>query len=281
MAETCPSCGAAASGRFCDQCGAGLDPGTCRQCGAALPRGARFCNQCGTPVTSGVEGAARSGVGSPVGWGPLLPWIVAGVALLALLLFVVAQRGRGGGESEQAAAQGGTPPFAPAAEAGQGGAGAPGAPGTGTPPDLSQMSPRQAADRLFNRVMTAVSQSDTPQVAQFLPMAIQAYGMAAPLDADGRYHLATLHLVAGNFPAARAQADSILASAPTHLFGLYTAAQAEEARGNREAAAQLYRRFLAAFDAEQGKPLPEYRDHAQGLPGMRQTAQQFVAAEGG
>ena len=257
MAETCSACGAPASGRFCNQCGAALEA-ACRECGNPLPRGARFCNQCGTAVAPAAAASARP---SPV------PWIVAGVlaaALAGVLLFR-----RGGGE-EPTAAQ---PPFAAAPAAGAGGpAGNPGA------VDLASMSPREAADRLFNRVMTAVSSGDSAQARQFLPMAIAAYSRVDSLDADGRYHLAALHLVAGDNAGARTEAGRILAGNPSHLFGLFTAAQAEAALGNRAQSVALYRRFLDAYESEAGKPLTEYQDHAQALPAMREEARRATSA---
>ena len=136
-------------------------------------------------------------------------------------------------------------------------------------PRRSQMTPREAADRLFNRVMTAASNGDSAQAQRFLPMAVMAYQRVDPLDADGRYHLAALHLVGHDWAAARAQADTLLAASPTHLFGLFTAGEAEYGRGDAAAAKGFYRRFLAAYDAEVAKRLPEYEEHSQGLPAMR------------
>ena len=42
------------------------------------------------------------------------------------------------------------------------------------PPDLSKMTPREAADRLFNRVMSANERGDKDETSWFSPMAIQA-----------------------------------------------------------------------------------------------------------
>lgn len=258
MAETCPACGATASGRFCDNCGVALSA-ACRECGNPLPRGAKFCNMCGAPARAGTAPAAPRV--------PVLPWAVAGLALLALIAVVLVPRL--GGRGEQAAAV--QPPFAPASAPGTGGpVGNPGA------VDLSSMSPREAADRLFNRVMTAVSTGDTTQARQFVPMAVMAYQRVDSLDADGRYHLATLQLVAGDYAAARAQADTLLAGSPTHLFGLFSAAQAESSLGNAAAAKALFRRFLQSYDAEVAKKLPEYEEHSQALPAMKAEAERQV-----
>jgi len=260
MTETCPACGAQASGRFCEHCGVALSA-ACRECGNPLPKGARFCNMCGATAAPPSTAATRT---SP------LPWAVAGIALAALIAVLLIPRL--GSRQEAPPAQ---PPAVATGDApGLGAAGAPsGNPGA---VDLASMSPREAADRLFNRVMTAVSAGDTAQARQFLPMAIGAYQRVDSLDADGRYHLAALQLVGGNFGAARAEADTILAANPNHLFGLFTAADAERERGNAAAAKDLYQRFLRAYDAEVAKKLPEYEEHSQGLPAMKAAAEQAV-----
>lgn len=263
MTDTCPACGAAASGRFCGQCGAAI-AAACAECGNPLPRGARFCNMCGAPAGA-VPAAAAPAKPSP------LPWIVAGVAILALAAALLVPR-MGGRDEAPPAAQG---PFAGATPSTQGSA--PGGPvGDPSSVDLSSMSPREAADRLFNRVMTAQGTGDSAQAQRFQPMAVMAYQRVGTLDADGRYHLAALYLVGGDFASARAQADSILAANPTHLFGLFSAAQAEKKRGDTAAARGFYQRFLSAYDAEVAKQLPEYQEHAQGLPAMKAEAQQAV-----
>ena len=261
MTETCPACGAQTSGRFCEHCGAALSA-ACRECGNPLPKGARFCNMCGATAAPPATTATRT---SP------LPWAVAGIALAALIAVLLVPRLRGGPEAAPAA----QPPFAGAGPAPA--AGGPGAP-SGNPGavDLASMTPREAADRLFNRVMTAASNGDTAQARQFIPMAIMAYQRVDSLDADGRYHLAALQIVGGSYDAARAQADTILASSPTHLFGLFTAADAEQHRGNAAGAKAFYQRFLDAYDAEVAKKLPEYEEHAQGLPAMKAAAEQAV-----
>jgi Double zinc ribbon len=263
MAETCPACGAAASGRFCDQCGAAI-AAACRECGNPLPAGARFCNMCGASAAA-VPAAA---VPRP----SMLPWAVAGAALLGLVAVLLVPRLRGGSQPQPAAVQ---PPFAAAAPGGAAPQAAPG--GNPAAVDLSQMTPREAADRLFNRVMTAAGSGDTAQAQRFMPMAILAYQRVDSLDADGRYHLAALHLVAHDYAAARAQADTILAGSPTHLFGLFSAAEAEWGRGNTAAARALYQRFIRAYDAEVAKRLPEYEEHSQGLPAMRAQAVEKLA----
>jgi hypothetical protein len=264
MAEQCPACGAPASGRFCDQCGAAI-AAACRECGNPLPRGARFCNMCGASAAA-VPGAAAARPS-------MLPWFVAGAAVIGLAAVLLVSHFRGDEQPRPGGTSAAQPPFAAAPGASSGAPGVAGGPG-GNPQavDLSSMTPREAADRLFNRVMTATSAGDTAQAQRFLPMAIMAYQRVESLDADGRYHLAALHLVGGDYAGARAEADSILAANPTHLFGLFTAGEAETGRGNAVAAKDFYRRFLAAYASEMAKRLPEYEEHSQGLPAMKAQA---------
>src|SRR5688500_18661035 len=151
MSQTCPSCAAPASGRFCPQCGVAIDA-QCRDCQNPLPAGARFCNQCGVPV-SAQAAPARSRH-------PALPWAVAGVALAELAAMTLLPR-ISGDEADAA----------PIAQQAAAPAGDPSA------VDLASMTPRERADRLFNRVMQGMSSGDTTQVGFFAGMAIQAYGM--------------------------------------------------------------------------------------------------------
>ncbi len=264
MTKTCPSCGEQATGRFCSQCGASVEgPPQCRECGHELPPGGRFCNSCGAPAALPAASAtnqpqpapARSSSGS-------LPWVIATGALVALLAVVLIPRFRDGEPAQVPVPTG--PPITGV--------------GTGDPSrvDLASMTPREAADRLFNRVMQNVSSGDTAAAQQFLPMALMAYERVPDIDADGRYHVAVLQLVHADPRAARAQADTILSAVPDHLFGLFTAAQAEQTMGNEAAARQLYQRFLDRFDAEVDTDRQEYREHAQVLPAMREEAQKAL-----
>lgn len=252
MSQTCPSCQAPASGRFCPQCGVALDA-QCRECQNPLPAGARFCNQCGVSVAAPATPArARQ---------PALPWAIAAVAVAVLAAATILPRLAGDDDS---------PPVALAQQP----APAPG--GDPSSVDLASMTPRERADRLFNRVMQGVSSGDTAKLGFFAGMAIQAYGMVPERDADLHYHLGELYRLTGDAASARAQADTILAADPQHLFGLYGAARAEELRGGEAAAKGMYQRFLDAYAAQVARNLPEYQEHSQGLPGMRAAAQQAV-----
>lgn len=145
--------------------------------------------------------------------------------------------------------------------------------------DLDSMTPAEAADRLFQRVMRSISAGDSAQAFTFLPMAIAAYGRIPELDTDARYHLAALEMLTGNATAAAAQADTILALHPSHLFGLYMRAETQFEQGEVDAARENYRRFLDAFQSEGAKQLPEYQAHLPALAEMRADALAAVGEE--
>ena len=271
---TCPACGASASGRFCSACGAGL-PGrvSCSACGNEIPGGGRFCNQCGAAASPRAETAAAAGASDaasePRKASSTLPWTIAGLAVLGLVIALVFPRPGARQPAQGAPATvGGASQQAPAAGAGFGDPSA---------VDLSSMTPLERANSLFNRVMQNVSSGDSAQVEFFLPMALAAYGDVPDLDADGHYHVAVLHLADGNPDAARESADSILATADTHLFGLFTAAQAEQALGNSAEARAFYEQFNEAFEAESAMARTEYTEHSAVIPLMRAEAEEALA----
>jgi tetratricopeptide (TPR) repeat protein len=146
---------------------------------------------------------------------------------------------------------------------------------TGAPPPLTG-TPREQADRLFNRVMTEQAGGDTAQARFFVPMALQAYDMAGDLDPDGHYHVSLLHGVAGDHKAALASAEQVLATSPNHLLGLAAAANAARASGDNASARRYYQRFLNAFDAESKTSRQEYVDHGKILPDLKTEAEKFV-----
>lgn len=258
MSQTCPACQAPASGRFCPQCGAAIEA-SCRECQNPLPPGARFCNMCGVPA--GAQAAQASAPRQPV-----LAWAITGVAVVALAAVTLVPR-LSGGDARQAAAGAAT-------RLAQQGAGPAGDPSS---VDLASMTPRERADRLFNRVMEGISSGDTSQVGFFAGMAIQAYAMVPERNADLHYHLGELYRLTGDAAAAQAQADTILTADPQHLFGLFGAAVVAQQRGESAAAKGLFQRFLDAYPAQVARNLPEYQEHAQGLPAMRAVAQEAAA----
>jgi hypothetical protein len=254
----CPSCGADAEGNFCRQCGASLGPRTCASCKAPLAAGAKFCTQCGTPSAPGVAGAAPVGVP-----GERKAWAVAAVVSALLLVAVLAMVVRGSSGAPEAAGA-----------VGAGGAVAPfaGGSGDGTPPDLSTMTPRERFDRLYNRIMRASESGDQQTVTTFTPMALQAYEQLDSVDADARFHLATLKLHGGDVDGANAIADTLLAKDPGHLFGYVI--QGTVARWNKDDAAlrKAYKSFLSHYDAEIKKARPEYADHERMMTDFQTSA---------
>ena len=170
--------------------------------------------------------------------------------MLALIALVAGQRFSG-----NRSAQGATPGGEAAIAAG-------GAPAEGArAPDISNLSPKERADRLFDRMMRLSSEGKTDSLQFFAPMALSVYQSLGPLDADLRYDYGRVAEVAGVADVARAQADSILASDPTHLLGLVLATRASQLRGDTAAATGFQKRLLAAEPTESAKQLPEYQRH--------------------
>lgn len=186
----------------------------------------------------GGAGGAASGAST------VLPWTVAGIALLCLLAFIVGQNFR----------KAPAPAAAPAAGPVAGGA-------PGRAPDISQMGPEERADRLFQRVMTYVGEGKTDSVQFFSPMAIQSMQALAPLDAHRRYDLGLLGMVSGDAAMARAQADSILSAAPNHLLGLILAMRTAGMQLDSAARRGYVTRFIEVVDRERASGKQEYVDH--------------------
>lgn len=184
---------------------------------------------------------------------------VAGLVLLALALVVAFLR-YGPRPAEE-------PPAEPI-PVGAAGTGARGGP----------LSPREAADELFNRAMSAVETGDSVGAARFVPMALTAYRGLESLDLDARYHLAVLYLASGRPEAANAQADTILQVEPDHLLGLHAAASAYGRLGRTERAAELYRRYLEVYSPDLAESRPEYRMHEAVVSNALEEARRVVEA---
>lgn len=264
--KTCPKCGSAASGNFCGNCGTSLKARHCTQCGASLQAGARFCTQCGAG-SGGGGGASRKAAGSGAAAGadggggsgdPNVAWWFAG-GLLVLLILVVAWPIL---RPDQVAP---VPTQAPATG--------------GALPDLNSMTPLEAANRLFDRVMQSAAAGDSTQVRQFVPMAIQAYEGARPLDVHGLFDLSTLQRTGGDFAGALATADEGLAVNPDHLLLLYAAAQAAEELGDGDTARAHYQHLLDVWDAEMASGNLDYQAHGDMLPSARADALAFTGGD--
>lgn len=149
----------------------------------------------------------------------------------------------------------------------------------GQPPDLASMSPRQAADRLFNRVMAASENGDNAEALRFAPMALQAYNILGTMDNDARYHVALLHLAVDDSKSARVQIDMLRKSVPKHLLAFMLEHQIAERSGKQDSTARVFKAFLAAYDAEMAVGREEYQDHLNTLERFRKTAQASVAGK--
>jgi len=251
----CPSCGTEGDGNFCKQCGAPLAPRSCPSCQAAIPPGARFCTKCGTPTSGGAA--------APAG-GDRKAWAIAAVATSVLLVAVLALVIRGNKPAQEGAGPvDGAGAAAPFADASGGG---------GAPPDLSTMTPRERFDRLYNRIMRAAESGDQQTVTTFTPMAMMAYQQLDTVDADARFHLATLKLHAGDVAGATAIADTILQQNPGHLFGYILQGTAARWSKDDKALRKAYAAFLAHYDAEIKKARPEYADHQRMMDDFHQAA---------
>lgn len=146
--------------------------------------------------------------------------------------------------------------------------------------DLNSMSPREAADRLFDRVMQAASVGDSASSAQFLPMAIQAYDRAAPLDLDGQFHLSTLQRTAGDFATALATAEQALVDGPDHLLVLYAAGEAAREAANGAVARGHFQRIVDVYDAQMASGNPDYDAHSAMMGSIREEASAYLSSAG-
>ncbi len=146
--------------------------------------------------------------------------------------------------------------------------------------DISAMTPRERFDRLYNRIMQASERGDSGEVERFTPMALGAYEQLDSVNVDARYHAAVLHLQVGDFPAARALADTILAQSPAHLFGFIVRGEVAKFQDSSRTRAQAQRDFLAHYDAEMGAKRVEYLEHAPVVDEFKREAEQAEKAGG-
>jgi hypothetical protein len=259
----CPACSTPGSGRFCANCGASLETTKCAGCNASLSPGARFCHRCGRPVGAGIAPAATAGIAPTPAPAPgsSLPWIVAAIALVCLLAFFAgnfykAKKGSTLDAPQNALPQAGLDDRGQQPEDGGQAVRA---------PDISQLSPEERADRLFNRVMLLNSEGKNDSVMFFAPMALESYRLLSPMNADQRYDMGRIAEVAGAYPLAAAQADTILQQNPTHLLGLVLAARIASLEKQPAKQAAFTKRLLAALQSEIAKKLPEYDRHSNDI----------------
>ncbi len=248
----CPACGEQATGKFCNNCGGPLTPQNCRSCETTLSASARFCHVCGNPTAARSAEVAKTGNNAG--------WIAAGVASVALVIAVGMQfidRGAAGPPGQ-------LPSNVPTPQV--------------RAPDISNMTPRERADRLFERIMIADSRGLADTVAFFTPMALEAYALLGDFDIDARYHVGLIQGLAGNDDAVRAQSDSIRASVPAHLMAPMLDYTLASLQGDTGAMTSAYREFLGNYPSEIGQTRGEYEAHKTALESFRQDA---AAASGG
>ena len=232
----------------------------CGQCGHPVVPGAQYCRECGAPAGTGPGAPLDAIVGAPAN---RTGWFAAaglGIALLGVLIAFLAN-------NERRAASPAGPMAAPL-----GGVGAATEGGPGTPPDISNMSPKERYDRLYNRVMRAAESGDQATVDRFTPMTVMAFQQLDSIDADARFHMAMLLLHTGKVPGASAEADSILKFSPGHLFGYMI--RGAVARWNKDAAAlkKAQGEFLVRYDTEMKAKRPEYGEHERAVSDFRASA---------
>jgi len=141
-----------------------------------------------------------------------------------------------------------------------------------TPPDISNMSPRERFDRLFNRVMRAAESGDEATVTNFAPMALMSYAQLDTIDADARYHAALIKLHTGDVPGASALADTLLAKNPGHLFGYVVQGTVARFEKDKAGEAKAYADFLKHYDAEIKANRPEYAEHQRSIDDFHKSA---------
>jgi hypothetical protein len=222
---------------------------SCGVCGASLTPGAKFCHDCGAPAGARAAGTPAQ-TAAPASRGRTarqekpsggsrsnLPWILASLAFVTVVVIYAAQRT---GQS--------APPQGPA-------------PSGAAAVDISSMTPQERASRLFDRIMRLNEEGKRDSVQLFASMAVPVYESLGPLDLDGRYDLGRIAQVSGQLDLAQAEADTILAKAPSHLLGLILAAGVADARGNQAARSALERRLLDAESSQRALGLEEYTRH--------------------
>jgi hypothetical protein len=230
-----------------------------------LSPGAKFCHRCGASIGAAAP-AAASKTNS-------LPWIVAALAFLALFAMAAgrgfnARRSNTIDGSQNALPQAGLDDRGAPPDDQSAGVRA---------PDISSLSPQERADRLYNRVMLLATQGKVDSVQFFAPMALTAYQMLAPLNADQRYDMGRIGEVVGAFPLAKAQADSILRENPNHLLGLILEARLATLAGDTTQLHAYERRLITAEKSEAPKKREEYLRHQDDITNALQQAKKSLA----
>ncbi|MDC0033892.1 hypothetical protein OAJ57_04960 [Alphaproteobacteria bacterium] len=138
-----------------------------------------------------------------------------------------------------------------------------------TPPDLSRMTQREAADRLFNRIMSASEKGNKAEALGFVPMAVEAYGSLPALDRDAHYHLGLIHGVAGDSSEGKRHIAALRKGAPNHLLALILEHDIAVQSGDRAAVSRIISMFDVAYNMEIAVGRPEYQAHRNTIERFR------------
>lgn len=220
----------------------------CAACGEFVSSQSKFCSRCG------LETNRASGGGGPTATFAILGFFV--LSGLVIAVWSVAWPG----DFNLAYGPAGSAVISPPE-------------GTAT---MESVDPRAVADNLFNHVVDAAAAGDSTQLHAFLPLALMAYAEAAPLDADGLFHLSTLQRI-GEMPTeSLASARGILDVEPDHLLGLGAAATASISLGRPDEAADFYSRFVAVYEDEVDRTRTEYIGHSNFLTRTESDALDYL-----
>ena len=181
------------------------------------------------------------------------------MAFVALLALVAMVAGKNFGAAKGSGIDGSANSLP--TQAVDGGGGAPFAQGGGAAPNIANLSPSERANRLYSRIMEYTEAGKVDSVSFFAPMAMASHEMLENPSTDERYHFGRIAEVT-NVPAvAKAQADTILQTAPNNLLGLLLAARAARMTGDNTSAKAFDQRLLKALEPELATRLPDYDMH--------------------
>lgn len=228
----------------------------CSTCQASTVPGAKFCQNCGCELGRGWQPKRRSGL------------ILIIIAAITLPMIVVVGGGMLLTDSTETATNLNQ-------QSGSSGSNGP------QPPDLSTMSPRQAADRLFNRVMAANERGNEQDALRFAPMALQAYGLVNNLDPDGIFHKGMIYLILEDLENAKKQSQLIKRIAPNHLLARSLEHTIARRNNDRPKIAEVEGAFLASYDKEMNSGRPEYAAHKNSLEELHSELRTFAVPKFG
>ena len=186
--------------------------------------------------------------------GPAGPWIYVGGGVVLIIVFalgVLVGRGRGAPGALVESAE----------------------PAPVAAPDISNLSPREQFDRLYDRVMRASSSGDNATVERFAPMAVSAYGRLDSVDMDARYDVAVIKLHVGDIDGARVLADTMVRTAPSHLFGYMISGTVARFTGDSAGARKAGATFLRNYPGEIRKARPEYEKHRTSIDSFKRQVE--------